>query len=49
LAKLSRVFEIFFSCERKTKKLSFLNKNVNTSGHRKGNLIALTAVYLFEL
>jgi len=49
LAKLSRIFEIFFSCERKTKKLSFLNKNVNTSGHRKGNLIALTAVYLFEL
>jgi len=30
-------------------KLSLLHKNVNTSSHRKGNLLALTAVYQFEL
>jgi len=30
-------------------KLGFLHKNVNTASHRKGNLMALTAVYQFEL
>ena len=49
LAKLSKISKIFFSCEKKTMKLSLLHKNVNTSGHRKGNLVALTAVYQFEL
>jgi len=49
LAKLSKIGEIFFSCEKKTMKLSLLHKNVNTSSHRKGNLMALTAVYQFEL
>jgi len=43
LAKLSKICEIFFSCEKKTMKLSLLNKNVNASSHRKGNLMALTA------
>jgi len=49
LAKLSKIREIFFSCEKKTTKLSLLHKNVNTSSHRKGNLMALTTVYQFEL
>jgi len=49
LAKLSKICEIFFSCEKKTMKLRLLHKNVNTSSHRKGNLMALTAVYQFEL
>jgi len=38
LAKLSKICEIFFSCEKKTLKLSLLHTNVNTSSHRKGNL-----------
>ena len=41
LAKLSKICEIFFSCEKKMK-LSLLHKNVNTSSHIKGNLMALT-------
>jgi len=49
LAKLSEICEIFFSCEKNTMKLSFLHKNVDTSSHRKGNLMALTMVYQFEL
>ena len=44
LAKLSKVCEIFRSCEKKTMKLSLLHKNVNTSSHIKGHLMALTAV-----
>ena len=35
--------------KRKTMKLSLLHKSVNTSSHKKGNLMALTAVYQFEL
>ena len=31
LAKLSKICEIFFLCEKKTMKLSLLQKNVNTS------------------
>ena len=46
LAELSKICEIFFSCEKKPMKLSLLHKNVNISSHRKGNLIA---VYQFEL
>jgi len=42
-AKLSKICEILFSCEKKTMKLSLLHKNVNTSSHIKGNLMALTA------
>jgi len=42
LAKLSKICEIFFSCEKKTMKLSLLHRNVNTFSHRKGNLMALT-------
>jgi len=38
LAKLSKIYEMFFSCEKKTMKLRLLHKNVNTSSHRKGNL-----------
>jgi len=49
LAKLSKICEIFFSCEKKTTRLSLLYKNVSTSSHRKSNLMALTAVYQFEL
>jgi len=49
LAKLSKICEIFFLCAKKTMKLSLLHKNVNTSSHRKGNLMALTAVDQFEL
>jgi len=49
LAKLSKICQIFFSCEKKKMKLSLLHKNVNTSSHRKGNLMALTPVYQFEL
>ena len=44
LAKLSKICEIFFSWEKKTMKLSLSHKNINTSIHRKGNLMALTAV-----
>ena len=44
LAKLPKICEILFSCEKKTMKLSLLHKNVNTSSHRKGNLMALTVV-----
>jgi len=49
LVKLSQLCEIFCSCEKKTMKLRLFQKNVNTSSHRKGNLVALTAVYQFEL
>ena len=49
LAQLSKICEIFFSCDKKTMKLSLLHKNVNTSSHRKGNLMALTPVYQFKL
>jgi len=45
---LAKICEIFFPCE-KTMKLSLLYKNVNTSSHRKGKLIALIAVYYFKL
>jgi len=49
LAKRSKTCQIF-SCEKKkTMKLSLSHKNVNTSSHRKGNLMALTAVNQFEL
>ena len=40
LAKLSKIYAIFFSCEGKTMKLSLLHKNINTSSHRKDNLMA---------
>jgi len=49
LAKFSKICEIFFSCEKKTMKLSLLHKDVNTSSHKKSNLMALTTVYQFEL
>ena len=45
LAKHSKIWEIVFSCEKKTMKLSLLHKNVNTSSHIKGNLMAQTAVF----
>ena len=48
LAKLSKICVIFFSYKN-TIKLSLLHNNVNTSSHRKGNLMAPTAVYQFEL
>ena len=44
LAKLSKICKIFFLREKKMK-LSLLHKNVNTSSHIKGNLMALTAVF----
>ena len=43
LAKLSKICEIFLLCKKM--KLSLLQKDVNTSSHRKGNLVALTTVY----
>ena len=46
---LAKICEIFFSCEKKNMKLSVLHKNLNTSSHRKGSLMALTTVYQFEL
>jgi len=49
LAKLSKICEIFFSCEKKKMKLSLLNKNVGTSGRIEGNLMALTSSCQFEL
>jgi len=49
LTKLSKICEIFFSCEKKTMKLILLHNNVNISSRRNGNLMALTAVYQFEL
>jgi len=49
LTKPSEICEIFFSCEKKRMNLSLLHKNVNTSSHWKGTLMALTAVYQFEL
>jgi len=49
LAKLSKIFVIFFSCEKKTMKLTLLHENVNTPNHRKGSLMALRAVYHFKL
>jgi len=45
LAKLSKICEIFLSREKKTTKLSLLHKNVNTSSHIKGNLMAPTTVF----
>jgi len=48
LAKLSKLCEIFFSCEKKEMMLCLLHKNVNISSHRKGNLMPQTAVYQFE-
>jgi len=44
LAKLSKICEILFSCEKKTMQLSLFLKNVNASSHIKGNLMALTVV-----
>jgi len=49
LAKLSKICEIFFSCEKKAMKLSLLHKNVNRSSHMKGNLMALTRSFQFKL
>ena len=49
LAKLSKIFEIFYSCEKKTMKLNLLHKNANTFSQRKGNLMALITVHQFEL
>jgi len=49
LAKLFKICEIFLSCENKTMKVSLLHKDLNTSSHIKGNLMALTTVYQFEL
>ena len=49
LAKLSKSCETLFSCDKERLELSFLHKNVNTSSHRKGNLMALTTVYQYEL
>jgi len=49
LSKLSKICELFFSWEKKTMKLSLSHKNVNTSSLKKGNLLALTAVYQFEI
>ena len=49
LGKLHKICAIFSSCEKKTMKLSLSHKNVNTSSHRNGNLMALTAVHRFEL
>jgi len=43
LAKLSKI------CEKKINEVKLLHNNVNISSHRKGNLVALTAVYQFEL
>jgi len=42
-------YEIFFSYEKKKMKLSPLRKNVHASSHGKGSLMALTAIYQFEL
>ena len=49
LAKFLKFAEIFFSWEKKAMKLNLLRKNTKTSSHRKGNLLALTAVYQFGL
>jgi len=49
LAKLSKICETLFSCDKERLELSLLHKNVNTSSHRKGNLMALTTVYQFKL
>ena len=43
-AKLSKICDTFFSCEKKAMKLSLVHKNVNTFSPIKGNLIAPTAV-----
>jgi len=48
LAKLCKIFGIF-SCEKRKMILSLMHQNVNTSSHRKDNLVAPTAVYQFEL
>jgi len=53
LAKLSKICEIFISSSRVKQnneiRLDTQEGKVNTSSHRKGNLMALTAVYHFEL
>jgi len=49
LATRSKICEIFFSCEKKTMKLSLLHNNVNTSSHIKGNVMALPPSCQFEL
>jgi len=46
---LAKICEIFFSYEKKEMKLRLLHKNTKTSSHRKGNLMALSTVYQFEL
>ena len=43
-AKLSKIWEIFFSVWKENNEINLVSKNVNTSSHRKGNLMALTAV-----
>jgi len=49
LAKISKIARFSLYVKQKKMKLSLLHKNVNPSSHRKGNLMALTAVYQFEL
>jgi len=49
LGKVFKICEIFFLHEEKKLILSLSHKNVNTSKHRKDNLMALTAGYQFEL
>jgi len=49
LAKLSKICETLISCDKERLELSLLHKNVNTSSHRKGDLMALTTVYQYEL
>jgi len=39
-----KICGIFFSCGKKTMKLISVHKNVSTSSHRKGSLMALTTV-----
>jgi len=49
VATVASPFRDFPFMKRKIVKLSLLHKNVNMSSHRKGNLMALTAVYQIEL
>jgi len=49
VAKLCKIFAIFYSCEKKTMKLSLLHRNVDTFSPRKDILMAQTAVYQFQV
>jgi len=49
LVKLSKICEIFFSCEKENNEIKLVTQECKHIQPQKGNLMALTAIYQFEL